>query len=84
MNHKDKDAIINALKEKNVVLPCPRCESSNFQVIGQTAISINENPTVISLGESAVPAALIVCTQCGFITMHALGSLGLIPKEIHG
>ena len=83
MNQQNKEAIVRALKEKKVSQPFPRCGSFNFQVIGQTIISMNESPKIISLGEAGVPAAVIVCSNCGFITLHALGSLGLMPKEMY-
>ncbi len=81
MNLQHKEAIIKALEEKNVSLPCPRCNSSNFQVIGQTTLSMSENPRVVSLGGAVTPAALITCSQCGFITLHALGALGHKPNS---
>ena len=81
MNQQRKETIIKALKEKGVSLPCPRCKSSNFQVVGQTTLSMSENPSIVSLGGMVVPAALIACSKCGFITLHALGSLGLMPNS---
>lgn len=79
MDQTLKEKIIKALREKNVSMPCPRCQSTDFDIIGQTAMSLSDNPAIISLGGSVVPAALIACVQCGFITLHALGSLDLMP-----
>jgi len=81
MNLQHKESIIKALKEKNVSLPCPRCKFSNFQVIGQTTLSMSENPTIVSLGGAVIPAAIVTCSNCGFITLHALGALGLMPNS---
>jgi hypothetical protein len=32
-------------------------------------------------GGQTVPAAAIVCNRCGFLSQHALGALGLLPKN---
>lgn len=81
MIEERKLKIAEALKNRGVKLPCPRCDGLNFEVVDQTALSINDNLNVIKLGGPSVPAALIACSNCGFITFHALGVLDLIPKD---
>lgn len=81
MIEERKLKIAEALKEKGVTLPCPRCSGLNFEVVDQTVLSINDNLNMISLGGQSVPAALVACSNCGFITFHALGLLNLIPKN---
>jgi hypothetical protein len=81
MIEERKRKIAETLKEKGVKLPCPRCSGLDFEVVDQTALSINDNLNVVRLGGTSVPAALIICSQCGFITFHALGVLNLIPKN---
>jgi hypothetical protein len=78
-----KEKIIKALQDRKVSQPCPRCQATGFDVVGQTSVALNDNPSVATLGGLVVPAALIACSQCGFITLHALGSLDLMPKEIN-
>lgn len=81
MIEERKLKIVEALKSKGVKLPCPRCGGINFEVVDQTALSINDNLNAIQMGGPSVPAALVACSQCGFITFHALGVLNLIPKD---
>ena len=81
MDQIRKEKIIKALQSKCVSLPCPRCQSTNFNVVGQTTMSLNDDPKVATLGGAVVPAALIACVQCGFITLHSLGVLDLMVDE---
>ncbi len=81
MIEERKLKIAEALKDKGVKLPCPRCGGLNFEVVDQTVLSINDNLNVIKLGGPSVPAALVACSHCGFITFHSLGVLNLMPKD---
>ncbi len=84
MEQEKKEKIAVALRDKGVKLPCPRCASANFEVVGQTLLPLNENPNVVNLGGPAIPAAIVACSNCGFITLHALGPLKLMPKNNEG
>lgn len=79
MDDEKKAIIANALVGKGVQLPCPRCNAVNFEVVGQTSLQLNDNFHNITLGGPSVPTAIIACSNCGFITLHALGVLNLIP-----
>ena len=79
MDQEKKEKLVQALRKKGVKLPCPRCGSSNFEVVGQSVIPLNDNPSVYSIGGPAVPVGIVACSNCGFITLHALGSLNLMP-----
>lgn len=35
----------------------------------------------INLGGPSIPTASIICTHCGFVSLHALGILGLLNKD---
>lgn len=71
------EQIIKALTDKGVRLPCPRCGLSKFSFVGETLIQLNSDPNVMRIGGPAVPAAIVACDNCGYITEHALGPLGL-------
>ncbi len=75
MDPEEKIKLAQAFKNKGVKLPCPRCSSINFEVVGKTALPLNDNPQAIVIGGPTVPAALLACSDCGFITLHALGIL---------
>jgi predicted nucleic-acid-binding Zn-ribbon protein len=81
MDLVNKEKIAQALYNKDVTLPCPRCTSSNFEVVGQTLLTLNEDPHIVTLGGPALPSAIIACSNCGYITLHALSSLNLMPHN---
>jgi len=82
---KFKEKVIEILKEKNVILPCPRCSGRNWSIEGFLNQSLQQ-PMLwqgMVIGGPSIPSAVVVCTNCGFISQHALGSLGLLPKQHH-
>ena len=80
MNIKEvtPDKVIQALKDKNVNLPCNRCGSNRFDFVSINYFPINKDPDVITIGGISIPSAVIACSNCGFLSIHALGPLGLI------
>lgn len=80
MDDDKKNKIAQALSKKGVKLPCPRCGGINFEIVGQTLLALNENPNTYNFGP-AVPCAMVACSNCGFITLHALGPLNLMPQS---
>lgn len=74
-----QDKAIAALRTKGVNRPCPRCGAPKFSVVGETSISLQENPSVFSVGGPSIPTVLVACDNCGYITQHAQVSLGLVP-----
>ena len=71
---------IEALNSKGVKLPCPRCASNKFSIVGESFISINENPNVVTIGGPSIPTILVACDNCGYVTQHAQGPLGLLRQ----
>lgn len=80
MDFQSKERIIKALKDKGVNLPCPRCATLRFEVVGQTVLYLNDDPLNIRIGGDGLPSAIIACSHCGFIMLHALGGLNLMPQ----
>jgi len=81
MNEERKQQIATMLKEKGVKLPCPQCSSLSFEVVDQAKIPISDNLDSTVVSGPPVPAAIVACSQCGFITFHSLGLLKLLPNE---
>jgi ribosomal protein S27AE len=79
---EQKQAIITALQARGVRLPCPRCGSTNFALLGgyfnQT---LQSQLGGLVIGGVSVPSAVTACSQCGFLSQHALGALGLLPAQ---
>ena len=77
-----KDEIIKALTERGASLPCPRCGNNAFTLLdGYFNQVIQEEPKGIVLGGRTIPSVAVACKRCGYLAQHALGVLGLLPKE---
>jgi hypothetical protein len=76
-----KQAVIDALVKHGATKPCPRCDNQKF-----TLLDGYFNPSITpesggSMGKEVVPSILTVCTRCGYLSIHALGALGLVEKS---
>ena len=80
MEKSRQDEVIKALTEKGVNQPCPRCGNSNFEVVGESVVPINDKPGMLVIGGPAIPVVLVACNRCGYLTQHALGPLGLTKE----
>ena len=82
----DRDGVAKALTERNAVKPCHRCGNTNFEVIdGYSSFTIQDPLNVgLVIGGPAVPVAMVACSNCGVISHHALGVLGLLPPVPKG
>jgi ribosomal protein S27AE len=82
LTQEQKDKIIKALVERGAKLPCPRCGNDTFTLLdGYFNEIIQSEPKGIVLGGRTVPSIAVACNRCGFLSQHALGVLGLLPKE---
>lgn len=82
MTQEQKQEIINKLNEKGVNLPCPRCGNKAFNLLdGYFNQSIQDNLHTTIIGGKTVPSIITACTNCGYLSQHALGALGLLEKE---
>ena len=77
MDQKRLEECVTALTAKGVRLPCPRCGSSKFAVVGESLIPINNDPTVMTIGGPSIPTIIVACEMCGYVTQHAQVRLGL-------
>jgi hypothetical protein len=77
----DKDRIAKTLTTRGATKPCHRCGHTKFVVIdGYSTYPLqSELNGGIVLGGPAVPVTLVACENCGAITPHAVGVLGLLP-----
>lgn len=74
--------ITDILTEKGVSMPCPRCGHSRFSIVGESFISIQENPGTMVTGGPSIPTIIVACDNCGYVTQHAKGPLGLLKGAI--
>jgi len=82
MKEEEKQRIIKALEERGAKLPCPRCGNQQFTLVdGYFNQTIQTELKGMVIGGPSVPSVVVVCTRCGYMSQHALGTLGLLPKE---
>ena len=82
ISDREKKEILKALEERGAKLPCPRCGNQSFTVIdGYFNQTIQTALKGMVLGGPSVPSVVVVCNRCGYLSQHALGVLGLLPKE---
>lgn len=81
MNQEKQQDIIKILNEKIGSAPCPMCGNKHFILAdGYFCNSIQDNFNNITIGGKNVPAIAVICQNCGFISQHALGILGLLQQ----
>lgn len=77
---EDKKKIAEALEKKKNGLTCPMCQNKNFIMADGYFNNIMQTQfNSMSIGGPAIPTIAIVCSNCGFVSQHALGVLGLLP-----
>ncbi len=72
----DKHRIFAALKERGAG-SCPRCSDSKWIVSEFSRIEVQATSERNTSEGTTIPAVMIVCQHCGFISQHALQPLGL-------
>lgn len=63
---------------------CPMCGHPNFTIADAYFLNmLHDDVHNVTIGGSGVsiPAVAVYCHNCGFISQHALGALGLLPKK---
>ena len=82
LSDERKQEIVKALKKNGAVLACPRCKNDSFSLLdGYFTQAIQTQLGGVVLGGRTVPSAVLACDRCGFLSQHALGPLGLLPKK---
>lgn len=78
--------VVDALEKRGAVNPCHRCGHRNFNVLE----GFSKLPALLPdfsmidgmvVGGPLVPVVYIACSNCGAITPHAIGALGLLPSD---
>lgn len=77
-----KEELIAALEKKGVPRACPMCVTNSWTIAdGYFNNTLQANPSAINLGGVGIPTVAIICSNCGFISQHAIGVLGFLPNE---
>lgn len=78
IKESDKQKIVAKLMEKIGPYKCPMCHGGPFTIAdGYLANILQDNVNSIQLGGSFLPSVALVCTNCGFTSLHNLKVLGI-------
>jgi hypothetical protein len=70
--------IAAALEAKGASVTCPRCIIARFAVLDLYGPQVaTDNPDQAL--QRVMMCALLHCTNCGYMAMHDLGTLGISP-----
>jgi len=80
-----KKELIEILQQRRLTGMCPMCRARNFTIAdAYLRNQLQEDLSTLTLGGAAIPSIAIICTNCGFISQHALGTLGLLSQKEDG
>jgi len=74
----DRLKLTEALNEKKATAACVSCGNNNWTLVHEAAIVTQ---WINVLPAPGIPVSVAICNHCGFIRMHALGPLGLLPDD---
>lgn len=84
ITQEEKQRIILELNKRfgSSGIKCPMCGNDHF-IIGDGYFNsfMQDDFRSLNLGGPSIPSIPIICDRCGFISSHALGVLGLLPKN---
>lgn len=79
MEEARKNEIISVLERKIKKIECPMCHQRHFEILeGYISDMLQSDYHNIVIGGHTIPSIVLVCSNCGFISKHALGALGLM------
>lgn len=82
ISQEEKARIANALKQRISTFECPMCKKRGFTLLdGYTEHHVQDDLKSFNLGGNVLPTAVIVCNNCGFVSQHSLGVLGLLDID---
>ncbi len=82
ISQEKKREIASRLNVRIQELTCPMCHQHGFVIAdGFFSHYLQEDIKDVSIGGPSIPTIAIVCTNCGFVSQHALGVLGMLPQN---
>ncbi|MGN8197912.1 hypothetical protein ACS8Y6_04405 [Salinisphaera sp. RV14] len=81
LTDKQRKEVASRLEERGVRNACPMCGGKSWTVAdGYFNQALQGELKGMVLGGPSIPSAALICTNCGFMSQHALGALGLLPS----
>lgn len=82
ISQEKKQEIAKKLDDRLKGVTCPMCHQHNFIIAdGFFNNIVQDHLNGIVLGGPTIPTISIICANCGFVSQHALGVLGLLPNN---
>jgi predicted nucleic-acid-binding Zn-ribbon protein len=77
MDSADRAKFSQALEDRSVTQPCPRCGNHRFSVLGMSNLKVVGGGAGLlsAFLERDVPTVVVVCNNCGFLSNHAAAVL---------
>jgi thymidine kinase len=74
--------IVDKLSELKAVRPCPRCGNPTFTIMdGFLSHPVQQSLKNMTIGGPSIPSIVAICNKCGYMSQHALGTLGFLTPE---
>lgn len=84
ISQEEKQRIIQKLNAKlgHTGAKCPMCGNTHFIIAdGYFNTYIQDDLKNFNMGGQSIPSISIICDKCGFMSLHALGILGLLSSS---
>lgn len=80
---EQKKLILRILSSKIPQFQCPMCQSKVFAILdGYMTNNLQEDyKNIVLPNKQIIPSVIIVCTNCGFMSQHSIGALGLLEER---
>lgn len=78
----NRENLVKSLIKKLENGKCPMCGQQKFTLVeGYFTHTIQEDLNNVRLGGKAIPTINLICNNCGFVSMHAVGIFQAINGE---
>ena len=82
LSDEERIKIGKILSERLGIITCPICKKGHFALIdGYLSHVLTDDYHQINLDGKMIPFVMLACNNCGYITHHALGALGLLNNN---
>lgn len=82
LNEEIKQELAKTLTEKIGQFQCPMCHKGPFSLVdGYFSPSLLNQYHTPAISMNGIPMAAVVCDNCGFVSFHALGAIGLLNNK---
>lgn len=85
-NSEKREGFLKFLQDKGTTPLCPSCMKNDWNVPGDEALTLNvpiaQSNGGMTIPQPAVPVRIMICANCGFLRMHAVGIVN--PAELKG